>query len=347
MKKTDHLDNNVAIAAQLVERGIQLKAQSRAVSGIDRLLGNLSELVNAPIERRNARIRAEQDIIEALRDEAVARIKDGRGIAQQILETKINRVAQEHFNKEEVVAAAIEDLRNRPPTPEQAADGPDQLDSTFLNRFERYAEQADDLLAREKWARVLSGEIRQPGRFSLKTMRLIDEISQDAAENFRSLCRHRVGDCVPKYLSGILKFSVKTSLENAGLIVPSSDDTLRIFHSKNLKKMNSSDSIDVWFGAFGNRALAINQDVPIPKSDNDTDFIRDEDGLNLPVYLLTADGQSVASLGDDGDGESWERLIKKYKTFLVGLRFLSLRCAVIYGSQIEFGLKFHRNNYFT
>lgn len=118
-------------------------------------------------------------MVEALGRAAVDRIGHDFEFARAIIGKSICGTAQRYFNKQEVVIAALEDLTHRPPNAEQAASGSDKLDPAFLNRLERYAEDAEDDSAREKWARVLSGEIRCPGRFTAKTMCLIDEISAD------------------------------------------------------------------------------------------------------------------------------------------------------------------------
>jgi hypothetical protein len=49
---------------------------------------------------------------------------------------------------------------------------PPPLTEEFLERFERYAQEASTKKLRQKWRRALSSEIREPGRFSLRVLRI-------------------------------------------------------------------------------------------------------------------------------------------------------------------------------
>jgi hypothetical protein len=53
-----------------------------------------------------------------------------------------------------------------------------------MNRFERFAEDASTDELRQRWGRVLSAEIRKPGTFSPKVLRIVDEIDQSTAAIF-------------------------------------------------------------------------------------------------------------------------------------------------------------------
>src|SRR5208283_1459027 len=58
-----------------------------------------------------------------------------------------------------------------------------------LNIFERYAEDASSETMRALWARVLAGEIRRPGQFSLRTLRFMSELDATTAKLFESYAR--------------------------------------------------------------------------------------------------------------------------------------------------------------
>ena len=323
----DHLDKGISVSGQLVERGIQFRAQSRAVSGIDRLLGNLTELVNAPLERRAARIRAEQALIEALGQVAIERASQDVELAKQVLDVNIRRVARQHFNKQEVVSGALEDLSVRPPDLEQSKSGSTELDPAFLNRIERYAEDAEDDAVREKWARVLAGEIRRPGCFTAKTMRLIDEISPDIAQAFHNFCRHRIGDSIPKLISGGVSFNLRSSLEDAGLLVPGQGGTSRIF-----PKVSNNTGEEIWLGMFGERAIGIPATVTWPNrifgGDFDVDspqLLNFKEQVSCPVFLLTEAGLAIASLADHDEADAWQRFVACVAKSLPGTDIVDLK----------------------
>jgi hypothetical protein len=47
----DHLDKETSVSVDLTETGVTAKAKSRLVAAIDRLGGNLLEILNAPQRR--------------------------------------------------------------------------------------------------------------------------------------------------------------------------------------------------------------------------------------------------------------------------------------------------------
>lgn len=93
-------------------------------------------------------------------------------------------------NKEEIVAKAIELLREEAnETSQQAgsasqADALPDLDADWLNVFERYAENASTERLQLQWARILAGEICRPRSFSLKTLRFVSELNSYTANTF-------------------------------------------------------------------------------------------------------------------------------------------------------------------
>jgi len=98
--------------------------------------------------------------------------------------------ARKQVNREAVADSAIEHL--------QEADDPGvdngAIDEDWMNLFEAGAEKASSDHLRDLWGRVLAGEIRTPGSFSLSTIRFISELDAKIAKTFELYVSKRISD---------------------------------------------------------------------------------------------------------------------------------------------------------
>src|SRR5260370_29383469 len=92
-------------------------------------------------------------------------------------------------NKEAIARSAIEELRNDP----GAADAPSEIEDDWLNLFARFAEDKSSEELQALFGRILAGEIRKPGSFSLRTIQLMATISKRDAEAVAAFLSYVVG----------------------------------------------------------------------------------------------------------------------------------------------------------
>ncbi len=59
---------------------------------------------------------------------------------------------------------------------------------TWINRFAEAAGEAEEDEVRERWAKLLAGEIIQPGKFSLRTIEALRNLSPSEAQLFDRVC---------------------------------------------------------------------------------------------------------------------------------------------------------------
>jgi hypothetical protein len=85
-------------------------------------------------------------------------------------------------NREAVMEAAVGLL------PENVVDEP--VSTGWTAAFFSYAQNASDEGVRSLWAKILAGEIEQPGRFSLRALQAVSLLARDEAANFTTLCRY-------------------------------------------------------------------------------------------------------------------------------------------------------------
>lgn len=131
----------------------------------------------------------------------------GAGADPDIAQRAMNKLARKEYrkqvNREAVASAMVEDLQDHATSAENLATGSvptSELDDNWLNVFQRYAEDASSERLQGLWGKVLAGEVRQPGRFSSRTLRFLSEFSQSDALLFETFAKSVFGDNAPKKL---------------------------------------------------------------------------------------------------------------------------------------------------
>lgn len=213
------------LPAQIAEAiaGIPKALLPTSLKALDRLVGAAVDIPVAWLAQKKARIDAQTEaytLVERSIAQRVALDVGGdEGTAKRAMEVLVRKQYRRLENREAVATAMLEDLRTQPPV-DDATQIPD-LEADWLNVFERYAEDASSERMQQLWGRVLAGEIRKPGRFSMRTLRFLSEFSQADALLFSDFCKSLFGDIAPNSLvkpattsdiSGLL------NLESAGLI---------------------------------------------------------------------------------------------------------------------------------
>jgi hypothetical protein len=302
----DHLDAGTSVSAGLTDTGLELKAKSRFVAAIDRLSGNAIDFFNIPMEARNNRRRATSEgevaVIEAITRTGLKQIEQDPEFARRVLEQEYKKLARKQENVDGVLYEALEDLRHNPASEAESKSGEPELDPEFLSSFEPHAEKASTERLKQKWGRVLSAEIRDPGTFNAKAMRVVDEIDAGTAAFFQKLCESIVGNGFPKCLIGERSFGEISNLVMAGLIV----EPGLIGHIIHFSNKLTNDGTNVWALMSEGRAVTFRIDAEWqPGSVKPESPLTDAKGVPaLPVYLLTDAGIAIAKIADRGDGLS-------------------------------------------
>lgn len=119
----------------------------------------------------------------------------------------------------------LEDLSTSEKSPQNENKENPDIDEDWLNIFERYAEDASTERMQLLWGRVLSGEVKKPGKYSIRTLRILSELSQRDAEIFEVYADYFFDDFSPKsiFRNGQQPLTVNnannlTHLEYLGLI---------------------------------------------------------------------------------------------------------------------------------
>lgn len=96
----------------------------------------------------------------------------------------------EQYSKERIGMYAAAELADKK---EEAAND-EEPSQTWMARFLKYAADVRDEDVMQLWGKVLAGEIKKPGAFSLKTMGILSTLDQRDAINFVKLAPYVMGD---------------------------------------------------------------------------------------------------------------------------------------------------------
>ncbi len=238
MSDTDQSSNLPAQIAAAIA-GIPAALVPACVRALDRLVGAAVDIPVAWLEYQKAKLVSQTEafrtIDSAITVKAAAKAGASDQFADRALDNLVRKSYRQLDNKEAVSAAMLEDLRDNPVEPEAPitnaanAESP-AIDDDWLNVFERYAEDASTERMQKLWGRVLAGEVRAPGKYSMRTLRFLSEFSQADALGFSALCQNSFGDLAPKILVKPLdRADIRDLLymESAGLIQGASGTGLR------------------------------------------------------------------------------------------------------------------------
>jgi len=304
----DPFDKPTSASVEFTPAGFKVNAKSRAIAAFDRLLGNAADFVNIPIERRNVEERSKMEasrmLVEAIRDHALSRLKTDPEFADRVSRSFLESLIRRQENKDGVVRHAIEELRRDP----QAEEPGEILAPLFIDKLERLAEDATTEQLREKWGRVLAAEIRKPGTFSPKVLRVLDELDSDVAAKFEELCCSRLENMLPTCLVGELDIPLVARLVEAGLLVD--PDLGRLFEPS-----QADTGLDVWFLPLENFGIVMSQEAgnatPATSGVIQTQALGMRPGMLS--YMLTITGLAVSSILPDHTAEAFARLSIKIR----------------------------------
>ena len=146
------------------------------------------------------------------------------------------RVLREQVNLDMITQRAASEIRDDSDSTDQSSseESSDPINDDWLNSFETEARQKSTEEMQSYFGKVLAGEIRKPGSYSTKTVKLLGSIDQNIANHFVKLCSISVstnfGDIRVPSVGGNagdnalqeygLNFDTLNLLNEHGLIIP-------------------------------------------------------------------------------------------------------------------------------
>ncbi len=288
-------NEELSLSLSMTENSLKLSTSSRFLTAVDRLAGNITDEANSFFERRKNRYKSieagEREIIGAVTERAIIELNESKELARRAVDRHFGQILQRQINIDAVLLEAKTELEEG--TAPEAED--DAVISTdFLDRFEHYASSASEDTIRHRWGQVLAAEVRQPGAFSNKALRVVDEMEPDTARLFEALCSARLENTILKSVSENLTFEQVSSLVFAGLI----QDPGAMGHATFFQLRTASDGKNT-FWTLGNMEymIAIPQNTRLSESKKSKNIINFRDSSpGTPIYVLTDAGSSIAKL---------------------------------------------------
>ena len=102
------------------------------------------------------------------------------------------KIIREQINLDKTSAITANELKKEKfnSSPEQSAEGSEEktISDDFLNSFEEEVRQKSSEDMQLLFGRILAGEIRKPGTYSTRTVKILGQLDQNAATLFKKLC---------------------------------------------------------------------------------------------------------------------------------------------------------------
>lgn len=168
---------------------------------IEKLIEVISEGIGILYRPRAIRKEADAEaykikVIEKAKTEADAESKLIEYDMLDSIEQKIvHRERKNQGNLESIIDLAAEELKH------DSEANSEKVDSDWSTRFFNIAEEISNEEMQKLWGKILSGEVKQPGSFSLRTLELLKSLTKKEAEIFTKFVqlnvRHSKGYFIP------------------------------------------------------------------------------------------------------------------------------------------------------
>jgi uncharacterized repeat protein (TIGR03899 family) len=147
---------------------------------LSKLIASVSNGIGAIYEPTRIRRKARAD------SDAMLTLAEGEIQVEELKRRAVERVTYTELrrqrNIEQIVTQAVTEL------PEAVDDKPANED--WIAQFFNLSQDVGDAEMQILWARILSGEVAQPGTYSLRTLQIVNVLSKDDAQMFSRYCSY-------------------------------------------------------------------------------------------------------------------------------------------------------------
>jgi hypothetical protein len=198
-----------------------VRAIAHLVTGMGEAGAAWVDVAKAKGEQRAQKLRdvtnARKSIMAATAKAAAVRAAGNPELLDRMIDRLVAEELKWQENREAIAIEAGQLLNENPPDTQTAGPSED-----WLNVFSSYAEKATSTRLREHWARVLVGEIRSPGTFSLATLQMFAILDATLANDI-TMARSWVADndwipMVGDELTQSPKYDVLVRLDSIGFL---------------------------------------------------------------------------------------------------------------------------------
>lgn len=144
------------------------------------------------VTEERARTESRLKLIRVSTDQIAQQMKVNPEYASRAANKFAGKIIREQLNLDAVSAIAVDELRADEPassTNQHANNGEEKtINDDWLNTFEEEARQKSTEEMQLLFGRILAGEIRKPGSYSIRAVKILGELDQNTAALFKKLC---------------------------------------------------------------------------------------------------------------------------------------------------------------
>lgn len=147
----------------------------------EKLADTVRHVVDIAVGPERIRARA-----QAQADSAVI-LAEGRGRVQEVEARAVERLRKREARRQQnIESITVQALKALPP-PEQISEKP--VSEDWTSRFFEECQDISDEQMQQIWARIMAGEVTQPGSFAPRTLSVVHDLTKDDANLFAKLCQ--------------------------------------------------------------------------------------------------------------------------------------------------------------
>ena len=155
------------------------------------LASSAIRLVAGKIARHDAEkwqeTKSRNRIVEEVTTQIIDNLSVSPAYAQEAAHKFASRVIKEQLNRDSIVRIATGQIGSAPKDCSEPQD-PREIDDEFLDAFDDVAKSKSTEYMQRLFGRILAGEIQAPGSFSIRGLKIVEQLDQATAKLFQQLC---------------------------------------------------------------------------------------------------------------------------------------------------------------
>ncbi len=178
-----------------VAHGLPPGTKRNFFKALARLTNAALDIPIAKLEAVASEIQVTQKAKNLVKMEAAKAVAARLGADENLTDRAITyfaaNIVNEQNNREKILGYAQEELQASPPSDEPK----DVINEDWLNFFSTEAAQKSSGDMQVLFGKILAGEIKNPGTFSIKSIQTLSHMSQSVAQLFMDVCN--ISICIP------------------------------------------------------------------------------------------------------------------------------------------------------
>lgn len=135
---------------------------------------------------------------ESIAEHSATGVETQHLVLQTVTESTIADAVRREVNVAKAIIFAEEDLQQdqSSTSSNESTEARQSIDPDWLYRWRDAASEVSAEELQHLWGRVLAGEVRAPGAFSLRTLEFLRNVSRSEAEAIELLSHYSLGECI-------------------------------------------------------------------------------------------------------------------------------------------------------